>query len=372
VGTVISEGCEQCAKGGKMVLFVYGYCDQRDCFYCPLGDNRKNVETVYANERRVESDEDVLAEAKRMDALGTSITGGEPQEALDRTCHYLSLLKDEFGEDHHTHLYTGITGGRANMRRLADAGLDEIRFHPPYELWGDLHGTEWEEILYVAREEGLTPAFEIPGIRAEPEFLEFLDEGAADFCNVNEFEMSDGNYRRMQEAGYELEDGHMSAVDGSREAILGEMADHPKVYFCTSVFKDAAQHRNRLKRMAEVVRRPFDEVTDDGTLVYGKAWCGERRLEALGVPTEFYAIKSDHVELAWWLLAEMVEEGDVAEGEVVEQYPTVEGTVVERTPLEGDGDAPNVADGPGGESGSGTESGSGIDAGVVDPGVRSD
>uniref|UniRef100_UPI0031F2E610 radical SAM protein n=1 Tax=Haloplanus halobius TaxID=2934938 RepID=UPI0031F2E610 len=130
---MISKGCEQCAKGGKMVLFVYGYCDQRDCFYCPLGENRKNVDTVYANERQVESDEDVLTEAHRMDALGTSITGGEPQEALDRTCHYLSLLKDEFGEDHHTHLYTGITGGRENMRRLSEAGLDEIRFHPPLE-----------------------------------------------------------------------------------------------------------------------------------------------------------------------------------------------------------------------------------------------
>ncbi|PSQ35100.1 radical SAM protein, partial [Halobacteriales archaeon QS_9_70_65] len=201
---MISKGCEQCAVGGKMVLFVYGYCDQRDCFYCPLGENRKNVNRVYANERPVESDADVLGEAKRMDALGTSITGGEPQEALERTCHYLELLKEEFGADHHTHLYTGITGGRENMRRLAEAGLDEIRFHPPYELWGELHGTEWEEILHVAREEGLTPAFEIPGIRAEPEFLEFLDEGAAEFCNVNEFEMSDGNYRRMQEAGFEL------------------------------------------------------------------------------------------------------------------------------------------------------------------------
>ena len=56
---MISKGCEQCAKGGKMVLFVYGYCDQRDCFYCPLGENRKNVEQVYANERPVESDDDV-------------------------------------------------------------------------------------------------------------------------------------------------------------------------------------------------------------------------------------------------------------------------------------------------------------------------
>ena len=329
---MISKGCEQCANGGKMVIFVYGYCDQRDCFYCPLGENRKNVTDVYANERKVESDRDIIEEAKRMDALGSSITGGEPQEVLDRTCRYLSMLKAEFGEDHHTHLYTGITGGRENMRRLAEAGLDEIRFHPPLELWGDLHGTEWEDILYVAREEGLTPAFEIPGIRAEEEFLEFLDEGAADFCNINEFEMSQGNFRRMQAEGYELKDNHMSAVEGSHE-ILETMGHHEKVYFCTSVFKDAAQHRNRLKRMAKNVRRPFDEITDDGTIVYGKAWTPPNRLEKLGVPAEYYTEKSEHVELAWWLLEEMIEEGDLSEGEIVEQYPTVDGTVVERTPL---------------------------------------
>ncbi|MFB6166555.1 MAG: radical SAM protein [Haloarculaceae archaeon] len=330
---MISKGCEQCAQGGKLVLFVYGYCDQRDCFYCPLGENRKNVTDVYANERRVEDDSDVLEEAERMDALGASITGGEPQEAMGRTTRYLSLLKDEYGEDFHTHLYTGITGGRENMRRLSEAGLDEIRFHPPYEQWGDLHGTEWEDILYIAREEGLTPAFEIPGIRPEPEFLEFLDEGAADFCNVNEFEMSQGNYRRMQQQGFELKEGHMSAVDGSREEILEVMGDHEQVYFCTSVFKDAAQHRRRLKRMARNVRRPFDEVTDDGTLVYGKTWADPERFEALGVPEEYYTVKSDHVEVAWWLLEEMVDDGDLEEGEIVEQYPSYDGQVVERTPV---------------------------------------
>ena len=329
---MISEGCEQCAKGGKMVLFVYGYCDQRDCFYCPLGENRKNVTDVYANERAVECDQDIIDEAHRMDALGSSITGGEPQEVLERTCRYIDLLKDEFGPEHHTHLYTGITGGRENMRRLAAAGLDEIRFHPPFELWGDLHGTEWEEILHIAREEGLTPAFEIPGIRAEEEFLEFIDEGAAEFCNINEFEMSQGNFRRMQEEGYELKEGHMSAVEGSHK-ILDVMGDHPKVYFCTSVFKDAAQHRNRLKRMAHNICRPFDEVTDDGTLVYGKTWAPPERFEELGVPVEFYTTKNGHVELAWWLLEEMLADGDLEEGEIVEQYPTVEGTVVERTPL---------------------------------------
>ncbi|HET7324196.1 MAG TPA: radical SAM protein, partial [Halococcus sp.] len=180
--------------------------------------------------------------------------------------------------------------------------------------------------------EGLTPAFEIPGIRAEEEFLDFLDEGAADFCNINEFEMSDGNYERMQEQGFELREGHMSAVEGSH-GVLDVMADHEQVYFCTSVFKDAAQHRNRLKRMARVVRREFDEVTDDGTLVYGKAWESSEKLVELGVPEEFYTEKTEHVELAWWLLEEMVEEGDVGKGEIIEQYPTADGTVVERTPL---------------------------------------
>ncbi|MDR9411142.1 MAG: radical SAM protein [Haloquadratum sp.] len=328
-----SRGCEQCAKGGKLVLFVYGYCDERDCFYCPLGERRKNVADVYANERLVRSDEDVLAEAQTMQALGTSITGGEPQEVLDRTCHYIRLLKEAFGADHHIHLYTGITGGAENMAALAAAGLDEIRFHPPYELWGQLHGTEWEQILYTAAEAGITPAFEIPGIRPEPEFLRFLDEGAAAFCNINEFEMSDGNYRRMQAAGYSLEEGHMSAVADTRAAILEEMNAHPKVYFCTSVFKDAAQHRNRLKRMAETISRPFDEITDDGTLVYGKTWVDPHRLHALGVPEEFYTIKEGHVEVAWWLLEEMVDAGELDSGEVIEQYPTVGGTVVERTPL---------------------------------------
>ena len=329
---MLSRGCEQCSKGGKLVLFVHGTCDQRDCFYCPLGENRKNVDAVFANERPVESDEDLIAEARLMDALGTAVTGGEPQEVLDRTCHYIDLLKDEFGPDHHVHLYTGITGDAETMAALAAAGLDEIRFHPPLERWGDLHGTEWEEILEIAADAGITPAFEIPGIRAEPEFLEFLDEGKAAFCNINQFEMSPGNAARMEDHGYELEHGHMSAVEGSK-AVLREMGDHPKVYFCTSVFKDAAQHRNRLKRMAETIRREFDDVTPDGTIVYGKASVDPAELIDLGVPREFYVEKTDHVELAWWLLEEMVEEGDLDRGEIVEQYPTHDGTVVERTPL---------------------------------------
>lgn len=331
---MISKGCEQCAAGGKLVVFVHGFCDERDCFYCPLGDTRKNVSQSFANERPIQSTEDLLTEARVMDALGASITGGEPQEEIDLTCEYINGLKKEFGNEFHIHLYTGITGDRSSMRRLAKAGLDEIRFHPPIDRWGNLHGTEWEDILYIAADEGITPAFEIPGIKPEPEFIEFLDEGAAAFCNINEFEISDGNYERMHEHGYAREPEHMSAVEGSKsDALFQQMVSHPKVYFCTSVFKDAAQHRRRLKRMAETIQRDFDDITDDGTIVYGKTWTTPGKLEQLGVPDEFYTVKQDHIEIAWWLLEEMIREGDIRRGEIVEQYPTYDGTVVERTPL---------------------------------------
>jgi pyruvate formate-lyase activating enzyme-like uncharacterized protein len=107
------------------------------------------------------------------------------------------------------------------------------------------------------------------------------------------------------------------------------------VYFCTSVFKDAAQHRSRLKRMARNIQRSFDEITEDGTIVYGKTTASEQRFDELGVPEEFYTVKSNHIEVAWWLLEEMINDGDLQTGEIVEQYPTYDGTVVERTPLSG-------------------------------------
>jgi len=148
---MISKGCEQCAKGGKMVLFVYGYCDQRDCFYCPLGENRKNVTDVYANERLVESDEDVLTEAHRMDALGVRSPAASPQKPSTGPVTTSELLKTSSART--TTRTSTLPASPAGARTCAssEAGLDEIRFHPPYEQWGDLHGTEWEDILYRPR-----------------------------------------------------------------------------------------------------------------------------------------------------------------------------------------------------------------------------
>jgi hypothetical protein len=86
-----------------MVLFVTGQCN-RTCWYCPISSEKKGRDVVYANDRLVSSDEDVLEEARDMGALGAGVTGGEPLLVPERVHHYCRLLKDAFGEEFNIHL----------------------------------------------------------------------------------------------------------------------------------------------------------------------------------------------------------------------------------------------------------------------------
>src|SRR5207249_4350985 len=110
------------------------------CFYCPVSDEKMYKDVVFADEKRVTRDEDVLEEAHAIRATGAGITGGDPLDAVERTCRYIRLLKDEFGTKFHTHLYTMSTDP-GKIRMLADAGLDEIRFHVPPGLWSRAAGS---------------------------------------------------------------------------------------------------------------------------------------------------------------------------------------------------------------------------------------
>lgn len=82
--TYLPEGCEICREGGKLVLFITGEC-VHSCYYCPISEERKDSDVVYANERRVRTFEDVLEEIELMSAEGASITGGEPLSKPERT-----------------------------------------------------------------------------------------------------------------------------------------------------------------------------------------------------------------------------------------------------------------------------------------------
>ncbi|MDV2482699.1 4Fe-4S cluster-binding domain-containing protein [Methanoculleus sp. Wushi-C6] len=326
-GIALSPGCVLCHQGAKMVLFVTGRC-HRTCWYCPLSRERKNLDVVYANDRKISSPADAIAEAEKMSALGTGVTGGEPLLELDRVVEYCRALKERFGPDHQIHLYTALAPNEAMLRRLQGL-VDEIRLHPPHEVWPRILETDYARSAVLAREMGFVIGIEVPalpGIGALAAALPLLD-----FLNINELEWGETCAAAMRERGLELEDGMHNAVLGARR-WAEELPRDPKVHFCSSVFKDSVQLRERLKRIAANTARPFEEVTDDGTVVYGV-------LEPAGAVDEFlemldeddYAVCDGRIEMAWWMLAG---DGAALPGRkyVVERYPGG-GMVVEVTPL---------------------------------------
>jgi len=130
----LPAGCRLCAQGAKLVLFVNGIC-LGNCYYCPLSKRRKGHWETWANERLVASDDDIIDEAKKMDALGTGITGGDPLMFADDTLRYATLLKDTFSDSHHIHLYTpGILADKTVLSYMEPV-IDEMRFHPTRDNW---------------------------------------------------------------------------------------------------------------------------------------------------------------------------------------------------------------------------------------------
>jgi len=324
---MISKGCLLCREGAKMVLFVTGICN-RTCWYCPLSAKRKGKDVVYANDREVFSDEDVIEEAEQMGALGTGVTGGDPLLVMDRTVHYLRLLKDYFGPEHHVHLYTGIAPDRDQLERLRGL-VDEIRLHPPYEIWESVTESEYIKAVKLARELGFDVGFEVPslpGIQVLESALPYLD-----FLNINELEWGESCASEMRRRGFSTDDAGHNAVSGARE-WAEELCTHRKVHFCSSTYKDSVQLRERLKRIAARTMRQFDEVTDDGTVIYAE-YRPDRDIANVTANIEegLYALGKDYIETAWWLVEDLIERFG-GSANIIERYPN-KGMIVEVMPV---------------------------------------
>lgn len=328
----LAKGCILCHQGAKMVLFVTGRC-HRTCWYCPLSRERKGTDTVFANEHPVDIPSQIIEEAERMSALGTGITGGEPLLCLDRVTEYSRLLKDHFGNDHQIHLYTAKAPSDGELAALQGL-VDEIRLHPPRESWEKILESAFITSARKARSMGFDIGIEVPALPG----LEYLIPALpfVDFLNINELEWGESNAQKMRDRGYELADPLHNAIDGAR-GWAEELCRHEKVHWCSSGFKDSVQLRERLRRIAHNTARPFDEITDDGTIVYGVceppangredviAFVAER------FELDSYSISDDRIETAWWLLEKFSDEL-AGKKYVVERYPNG-GMVVEVTPL---------------------------------------
>jgi hypothetical protein len=266
-----------------------------------------------------------------MDALGTGITGGEPLLKLSRVIHYIKFLKNEFGAEHHVHLYSALAPSGRTIAALAAVGLDEIRLHPPIDEWEDFSSSKYYAALKRAKARSLDIGIEIPAIQPVPAIVEALQQ-LGGFLNLNELEFSETNYSAMIARGFIPRESDYAAR-GSREIAEQIVANAPFAYFCSSASKDRVQLRERLKRKARRVARPFQEVTEDGTLVYGILEFESSSGLLASLSGEEYAIVDDTLLTSWQLALDLImDQPALADrARIVETYP--DGMIVEVTPL---------------------------------------
>lgn len=278
----LPKGCQMCVKGEKLVLYITGICP-RHCWYCPLSEGRKNKDVVYVNEWKTNSLEDLEKEVILGQAKGCGITGGDPLSKIDRTVDYIIFLKQKFGKQFHIHLYTSLVlVNEENMKKLYDAGLDEIRFHPDFKKKEDYKNFDF------MKKYDWDIGVEIPVILNEKndvfEMIEYFKDDI-NFLNLNEFEISELNSEQMYEYGFSEKSDISHAIFGS-ESVAEQILEYCRdknfsVHFCTSTLKDRVQMQNRFKLRAQNVKTEFDIITDEGLLLKGVIYTKSNSLESL-------------------------------------------------------------------------------------------
>lgn len=351
----IAPGCQQCAEGAKLVLFITGVCHWT-CFYCPVGTGRRNKDVVYADERRVDPEAPdalarIFAEARSIGAKGTGITGGDPMYRPERVVRYCKALKEEFGTHHHIHLYTQIDFPVEWLPKLKAAGLDEIRFHPPVEHWPTMDSGWHSRLIPAAQAAGLTVGVEVPVLPEAHDdaiaLIRWCEARGVAFVNLNELEFSETNAEKLRSRGYDYAGDENNRVAGAREAALRVLEAsrglRVPVHYCSSPFKDRVQLGQRLTRRAKRVGRPHEIVTDEGLLLRGVVEApGPREMRnslmaQFDIPPDLIVVRNDRagrerLEVAPWVLEAIAKEVPVP-CYLSECYPTEDDLEVERTPL---------------------------------------
>jgi pyruvate formate-lyase activating enzyme-like uncharacterized protein len=85
--------------------------------------------------------------------------------------------------------------------------------------------------------------------------------------------MNEPNFRALKKKGFKLKDNTIASVSGSKklaDKILDELSKRHtiSIHYCPISLKDGPQLRNRYKRRASSIKKPFEEITKDGTLLF--------------------------------------------------------------------------------------------------------
>lgn len=124
----ISPGCMACKTGGWMCAFIGTRCNAT-CPHCPnhMVNTGSDIATATGMNGTVDIDA-MLVQLEQPYFKGVGISGGEPLMYIDTLVEWVMKIKAKFPHLYVWNYTNGLLATEANLRRLAAAGLDEIRF----------------------------------------------------------------------------------------------------------------------------------------------------------------------------------------------------------------------------------------------------
>lgn len=263
----LSPGCIECGAGAWSCLFISGKCN-RDCFYCPTSQDEIGLPTT--NTLSFRRPLDYVAYLERFGFKGMSISGGEPLLTPGRTLAFIAAARAHFGEGMHIWLYTnGTLVDREILRRLRDAGLDEIRF--------DIGAADYSlKKAALAAEVIPCVTVEIPAI---PEEFERMKEKLAEMravgvrhLNLHQLRLTPHNFDKLSRRDYTYLHGEKVTVLESELTALRlirhglECGSDLPVNYCSFVYKNRVQKAAARRRNAPFVKKGFEDLTESGYL----------------------------------------------------------------------------------------------------------
>jgi len=303
----MSPGCHSCMQGKYVCLWLTYLCN-KNCFFCSRARDVKVAKlassnfsngrplhkvqnhkyyynpniTPHANSRVIFSDSALLEELHDHNCEVFGISGGEPLLKSEQALKYIKLIRNNFGNNFRTHIFTNGTVCNENiLKDLKLLKLTEIRFN--------LEATKTYDLkpLLLAKKYIPDVTVEIPVIPNHENKLKKLilklDKIGVKYLNLHELAFTQSNIKQMLRYGFKLKCENLvpyyrhdlSPVAGSEEVafrLLLYAAKHTKniaVHYCSSSARQNTQIINRWKNLAKNRKHDYEVVTSEGLLEKG-------------------------------------------------------------------------------------------------------
>lgn len=215
----------------------------------------------------------VLSYLKSNPFNGMSFSGGECFLVFDRLMEWLMYFRKRLPAMYYWVYTNGLSADEVSMRKLADAGMNEIRFNiaaTGYRSSSILERIETSVRLFQK------VAVEVPSIpgayEALVDVLPSLDRAGIDYLNLHEYILVPGDPAYQSGVEYSMSPGMNVRYDResvqNSERVRNFCRDYGlrmKVN-CCSLEKKRYQMLLRRQMMGKILKRHYEKVSDEGFL----------------------------------------------------------------------------------------------------------